>query len=77
MDFTKFDFSKFDFTKMFDADAVLTQIENVSRTATGYITDKRGREIADSVTTASIELARAQNQALKAYGEAIKRAMTV
>ena len=73
MDFTKIDFAKFDVTKLMDADAMLDQIEKNNQAALGYITDAKSREIAQTISTASIEFARAQAAAVKAYGEAVKK----
>ena len=77
MDFTKIDFAKFDMTKLMDADAVIDQIEKNTKTALGYITDTKSREIAQTFSTAGIDFARAQAAAVKAYGEAVKRAVQV
>jgi len=78
MDFTKFDFSKFDVTKLMDADAVIDQIEKSNQTALGLITDAKSREIAQTISTASIEFARAQAPAaVKAYCEAVKKVVQV
>ena len=73
MDFTKFDFSKFDVSKLMDADAMLDQFEKNNQTALALITDAKSREIAQTISTASIEFARAQAAAVKAYGEAVKK----
>ena len=75
MDFTKIDLSKFDISKLMDADAMLDQIEKNNKTALAYITDAKSREIAQTISTASIEFARAQAAAVKAYGEAVKKAV--
>jgi hypothetical protein len=75
MDFTKIDFSKFDMTKLMDADSMIDQIEKNTHTALGYITDAKSREIAQTISTASIEFARAQAAAARAYGEAVKKAV--
>ena len=77
MDFTKFDFSKFDVSKLMDADTVIDQIEKNNQTALGFITDVKSREIAQTISTASIEFARAQAAAVKAYHEAVKKAVQV
>ena len=77
MDFTKLDLSKFDVSKLMDADAVIDQIEKNTQTALAYITDAKSREIAQTISTASIEFARAQAAAAKAYGEAVKKAVQV
>lgn len=74
IDYTKIDFSKFDATKMFNPDQMIGQIESVTRQATGYITDVKSREIAESIAAASIEFVRAQNAAAQAYVEAVKTA---
>jgi hypothetical protein len=73
MDFTKLDLSKFDVSKLMDADTVIDQIEKNSHTALGFITDAKSREIAQTISTASIEFARAQAAAVKAYHEAVKK----
>ena len=77
MDFTKFDFSKFDVAKLMDADTVIDQIEKSNQTALGFITDAKSREIAQTISTASIEFARAQALAAKAYADAVKQAIKV
>ena len=75
MDLTKFDFSKLDVSKLMDADTVIDQIEKNNQTALGFITDAKSREIAQTISAASIEFARAQAAAVKAYGEAMKKAV--
>lgn len=77
MDFTKVDFSKFDVTKVFDVDAVIKQMEENTKTALSFITDKKARDVTESITSASIEFARAQASAAKAYAEAVKKAIAV
>ena len=69
------DFSQFNFAKMFDVDAALDQIESNSRTALGYIPDHKSREIAQTINDASIAFIRAQAQAMRAFGEAVKSAI--
>jgi hypothetical protein len=75
MDFTKIDFTKFDPAKMFDVENALDQMQNNSRTALGYVTDKRSRDIAQTVVDASIQFSRAQVQAAQAFAEAVKSIM--
>lgn len=77
MDFTKIDFAKFDPAKIFDVDAVIKQMEDTSKSATAMITDKKAREIAESVTAASFSFAKAQAEAARAFGEAVKKAIQV
>ena len=77
MDFTKIDFSKFDAAKLFDADAMLKEVEKNTKTAIGYITDAKAKAVAQSVADASIEFAKAQNAAVKAYAEAVRKAVTI
>jgi hypothetical protein len=72
IDMTKFDFSKFDAKKLFDADAVLTNLEDQTSTATGYITDAKTRDMINSINAATFAFARAQIEAAKAYGESVK-----
>ncbi len=77
MDFTKIDFSKFDAAKLFDADKMLTEVEKNTKTAIGYITDAKAKAAAEAVAEASMEFARAQNAAVKAYAEAVRKAITI
>lgn len=77
MDFTKIDFAKLDPAKLFDVDAVIRQMEDNTKTATALITDKKARDIAESVTAASFAFARAQAEAARAFGEAVKRAIQI
>lgn len=77
MDFTKIDFSKFDAAKLFDADKVLAEVEKNTKTAIGYITDAKAKSVAQSIADASIEFARAQNAAAKAYADAMKKVLSV
>lgn len=69
---TKIDFTKFDPAQMFDVEAVLDQMHNNSRTALGYVTDSRSRDIAQTMVDASIAFARAQVQATQAFAKSIK-----
>jgi hypothetical protein len=66
------DFSQFNASKLFDVDAALDQIESNSRTALGYIPDQKSREIAQNINEASIAFIRAQAQAMRTFGEAVK-----
>ena len=77
MDFTKIDFSKFDPAKLFDVDAAIAKMEENTKTATAYITDAKARELAETISAASFEFARAQAEAAKAFGEAVKKAIQI
>jgi hypothetical protein len=77
MDFTKIDFAKFDPAKIFDVDAVIQQMETNTKTATALITDVKARELAETVTAASFAFAKAQAEAARAFGEAVKRAIQI
>jgi len=77
MDFTKIDFAKFDPAKIFDVDTVISQLETNVKTATGYITDTKAREIAETVSAASFAFAKAQAEAARAFGEAVKKAIQI
>ena len=77
MDFTKIDFSKFDAAKLFDADKMLAEVEKNTNTAIGYITDAKAKAAAQSIADASIEFAKAQNAAVKAYADAVRKAVTI
>jgi hypothetical protein len=77
MDFTKFDLSQFDVTKMLDASVAIEQIEKNTKTAIAMIPDAKSREMVEAITTASIEFARAQAAAAKAFGEAVKKAVQI
>ena len=77
MDFTKIDFSKFDVAKMFDVDAAISQMQEANEKAIALITDKKAKGIAETVSAASFEFARAQAAAAKAFGEAVKKAIQV
>lgn len=77
MDFTKIDFAKFDVAKMFDVDAAITGMETANQKALELITDKKAKSIAETISAASFEFARAQAAAAKAYGEAVKKALQV
>jgi hypothetical protein len=72
IDMTKFDFSKFDTKKLFDADAAINNLEDQASTATGYITDTKVRDMVNMVNSATFAFARAQIEAAKTYGEAVK-----
>jgi hypothetical protein len=77
MDFTKIDFAKFDPAKLFDVDAVIKQMEDNTKTATAMITDKKARDIAETVSAASFAFAKAQAEAARAFGEAVKKAIQI
>jgi hypothetical protein len=77
MDFTKFDLSQFDVTKMLDASMAIEQIEKNTRTAIAMIPDAKSREMAEAITTASIEFARSQALAAKLYADAVKQAVKI
>ena len=77
MDFTKIDFSKFDVAKMFDVDAAIASMEDANKKALALITDQKAKSIAETVSAASFEFARAQAAAAKAYGEAVKKAIQI
>jgi len=77
MDFTKIDFAKFDVAKMFDVDAAITGMETANQKALELITDTKAKSIAETISAASFEFARAQAAAAKAYGEAVKKALQV
>ena len=77
MDFTKIDFSKFDVAKMFDVDAAISSMEQANQKALALITDKKAKSIAETVSAASFEFARAQASAAKAFGEAVKKAIQI
>jgi hypothetical protein len=77
MDFTKIDFSKFDAAALFDAEKVIAEIEKNTNTAIGYITDTKAKTVVQGMADASLELARAQSMAVKAYGEAVKKALQI
>ena len=77
MDFTKVDFSKFDAVKLFDADSMLAEVEKNTNTMIGYITDAKAKSVAQAVADASIEFARAQHVAAKAYAAAVSKAIKI
>jgi hypothetical protein len=77
MDFTKIDFAKFDVAKMFDVDGAIAQMEDANGKAISLITDKKAKSIAETVSAASFEFARAQAAAAKAFGEAVKKAIQI
>jgi hypothetical protein len=77
MDFTKFDLSQFDVTKMLDASMAIEQIEKNTKTAIAMIPDAKSREMVEAITTASIEFARSQAVAAKAYTDAVKQAIKI
>lgn len=77
MDFTKIDFSKFDAAKLFDVDAAIAQMEEANSKAIALITDKKAKTLAETISAASFEFARAQAVAAKAYGEAVKKAIQI
>jgi hypothetical protein len=77
MDFTKIDFAKFDVAKMFDVDAAIKQMEEANSKAISLITDTKAKNIAETVSAASFEFARAQAAAAKAFGEAVKKAVQI
>ena len=66
------DFSQFNLAKMFDVDSALDQIESNTRTALGYIPDHKSREIAQTINDANLKFIRAQAQAMRDFGEAVK-----
>jgi hypothetical protein len=66
------DFSQFNANKLFDVDAALDQIHSTSQTALGYIPDQKSREIAKTINDASIAFMRAQAEAMRMFGEAVK-----
>lgn len=60
---------------LFDVDAALEQIEKNAKMATDMIVDKKSREVAQTITQASMEFARAQAAATKAFAEAVKKTL--
>jgi hypothetical protein len=77
MDFTKLDLSQFDVTKLMDASAAIEQMEKNTKTAIAMIPDAKSREMVSAISEASIEFARAQTLAVKAYADAMKQAIKV
>ena len=77
MDFTKLDLSQFDVTKMLDASVAIEQIEKNTKTAIAMIPDAKSREMVTVIAEASIEFARAQSVAAKAYTDAVKQAIKI
>ena len=77
MDFTKIDFSKFDPAKMFDVDAAIASMHEANSKAIALITDQKAKTIAETISAASFDFARAQAAAAKAFGEAVKKAIQV
>jgi hypothetical protein len=66
------DFGQFNANKLFDIDAALDQIQSTSQTALSYIPDQKSREIAKTINEASISFMRAQAEAMRMFGEAVK-----
>ena len=77
MDFTKLDLSQFDVTKLLDASVAIEQIEKNTKTAIAMIPDAKSRDMVTAISEASIEFARAQALAAKAYADAVKQAIKV
>jgi len=77
MDFTKIDFSKFDVAKMFDVDAAITQMKEANAKALDLITDKKARSMVETVSAANFAFIKAQADAAKAFGEAVKKAIQI
>ena len=73
----KIDFAKFDVQKLFDVDAALSKMEEANKTATALITDKKVRDVVETISAATFEFTRAQAAAAKAYGEAVKKAIQI
>lgn len=65
--------TKTKFPGMFDVNAALEQIEKNTKIATDMIIDKKSREIAETISAASMEFARAQAVAAKAFADSIKQ----
>jgi len=65
--------TKTKFPGMFDVDAALEQIEKNAKIATDMIIDKKSREVAETIASASMEFARAQTEAAKAFADALKK----
>ena len=70
------DLTKFDVTKAFDASKMFSALETSTKQALGYIPDAKQREVAETVAQASIELAKAQNQAVMDFAAAVQAAVT-
>ena len=70
------DLTKFDVTKAFDASKMFSALETSTKQALGYIPDAKQREVAETVAQASIELAKAQNQAVIDFAAAVQAAVT-
>jgi len=68
---------KFDVAKMFDVDAAIAQMEEANSKAIALITDTKAKSIAETVSSASFEFARAQAAAAKVFGEAVKKAVQI
>jgi phenylpyruvate tautomerase PptA (4-oxalocrotonate tautomerase family) len=69
------DLTKFDVTKMLDASKVFAAAETTAKQAVGYIPDAQQREIAETVTEAALNFARAQNQAVVDFAAAVQAAV--
>jgi intracellular sulfur oxidation DsrE/DsrF family protein len=70
------DLTRFDVTKAFDASKVFAAVETSTKQALGYIPDAKQREVAETVAQASIDLAKAQNQAVMDFAAAVQAAVT-
>jgi ABC-type phosphate transport system substrate-binding protein len=56
---------------------MLAEVEKNTKTAIGYITDAKAKAAAEAVAEASIEFAKAQNAAVKAYADAVRKAIAI
>lgn len=75
MDFTKIDFTKIDPAKLFDVDAALDSVETANRKVIDLIPDWKTKNLAEAISRAGFEFARAQTAAARAFGETVKKAV--
>jgi len=69
--------AKFDVTKMFDPVQALDHAEKHAKNCASFIADTKSREMAQTISTAGFEFARAQVAAGQAFGEAMRKAFQI
>ena len=58
--------------EMFNLDTTIDNAEKVANTSTNYIPDEKTRDFVASMNTAMFGFARAQNAAVREYGEKVR-----
>lgn len=75
IDFTKIDPKSFDISRVFDVQQAIDTAASTTGTMIKSMPQGPARNMAEAVTEASFEFARAQAQAAQTFAEAVRRAV--